>query len=211
MSWCCRRWPLAGWRWPSRRACGRWRNSARHAACASRSKPWAPKTKAALGERDALLGAGREALVVWGRDGTGPFSYGGGDETLQSCLKGADALALSGALDGLSDRGAGFSLTVHDVHGRVLLARGRAVGGMAAVWIEEPAVAGDRRRLQGHPGRPAGAGMAARQGPGADLGQPCLPARRGRDRPGRRQTRAGGAGQGRTRPGRHRPQRKRHP
>ena len=99
------------------------------------------KTKAALGERDALLGAGREALLVWGRDGTGPFSYGGGEELLQSCLKGAEALALSGALDGLSDRGAGFQLTVHDANGRVLMARGRAVGGMAAVWIEEPAVA----------------------------------------------------------------------
>ncbi|HEY0266477.1 MAG TPA: PAS-domain containing protein, partial [Rhizomicrobium sp.] len=79
--------------------------------------------------------------MVWGRDGAGPFSYGGGDEILQSCLKGADALALSGALDGLSDRGAGFALTVHDLHGRMLLARGRAVGGMAAVWIEEPALA----------------------------------------------------------------------
>src|SRR5476649_2411222 len=72
------------------------------------------KTKAALGEREALLSAGREALVVWGRDGAGPFSYGGGDDLLQSCLKGADALALSGALDGLSDRGAAFQLTVHD-------------------------------------------------------------------------------------------------
>ena len=51
------------------------------------------KTKAALGERDALLGAGREALVVWGRDGTGPFSYGGGEEMLQACLKGPNALA----------------------------------------------------------------------------------------------------------------------
>jgi signal transduction histidine kinase len=99
------------------------------------------KTKAAIGEREALLSAGREALVVWGRDGAGPFSYGGGDEILQSCLKGADALALSAALDSLSERGAGFALTVHDAHGRVLLARGRAVGGMAAVWIEEPAVA----------------------------------------------------------------------
>src|ERR1700712_2896610 len=99
------------------------------------------KTKAALGERDALLTAGREALVVWGRDGSGPFSYGGGDETLQSCLKGADALALSSAIDGLSDRGAAFALTVHDAHGRVLLARGRAVGGMAAIWLEEPRIA----------------------------------------------------------------------
>src|ERR1700761_4280937 len=95
------------------------------------------KTKAALGERDALLGAGREALLVWGRDGSGPFSYNGGEEMLQSCLKGADALALSGAIDGLSDRGAGFALQVADSHGRRLVARGRAVGSMAAVWVGE--------------------------------------------------------------------------
>jgi signal transduction histidine kinase len=98
------------------------------------------KTKAALGERDALLGASREALVVWGRDGSGPFSYSGGEELLQSCLKGANALALSGAIDGLSDRGAGFSLAVQDHRGRRLVARGRAVGSMAAVWMEEPQV-----------------------------------------------------------------------
>jgi signal transduction histidine kinase len=95
------------------------------------------KTKAVLGERDALLAAGREALVVWGRDGSGPFSYGGGEELLESCLRGADALALSGALDGLADRGAGFSLRVRDKHGRRLVARGRAVGSMAAVWVED--------------------------------------------------------------------------
>ena len=76
--------------------------------------------------------------MVWGRDGSGPFSYNGGDEQLQSCLRGAEALALSGAIDGLADRGVGFSLTVHDAHGRLLVARGRAVGGMAAVWLEEP-------------------------------------------------------------------------
>ena len=99
------------------------------------------KTKAAVGERDALLGAGREALVVWGRDGTGPFSYGGGDDMLQACLKGPNALALSTALDGLSERGAAFQLGVEDNHGLKLTARGRAVGGMAAVWLEEPSVA----------------------------------------------------------------------
>src|ERR1700761_1594599 len=43
------------------------------------------RAKAALGERDALLGAGREALVVWGRDGSGPLSYGSGEAVLQSC------------------------------------------------------------------------------------------------------------------------------
>ncbi|HET7083487.1 MAG TPA: PAS-domain containing protein [Rhizomicrobium sp.] len=95
------------------------------------------RTKAALGERDALLGAGREALLVWGRDGSGPFSYAGGEERLQSCLKGADALALSSALDGLSDRGQAFQLKVHDAYGQLFVARGRAVGSMAAVWLEE--------------------------------------------------------------------------
>ncbi len=99
------------------------------------------KTKAAVGERDALLGAGREALVVWGRDGTGPFSYGGGDDMLQACLKGPNALALSTALDGLSEGGAAFQLGVEDNNGRKLMARGRAVGGMAAVWLEESMMA----------------------------------------------------------------------
>jgi PAS domain-containing protein len=99
------------------------------------------RAKAAVSERDALLGAGREALVVWGRDGSGPFSYGGGDATLESCLKGPDALVLSQALDSLSDKGTAFQLNVQDKHGRKLVARGRAVGSMAAVWLEEPAVA----------------------------------------------------------------------
>ena len=99
------------------------------------------RAKAAVGERDALLSASREALVVWGRDGSGPFSYGGGDTTLASCLKGPDALVLSQALDDLSDKGITFQLNVQDRHGRKLVARGRAVGSMAAVWLEEPAIA----------------------------------------------------------------------
>ncbi len=101
----------------------------------------AARTRAAVGERDALLGAGREALVVWGRDGSGPFSYGGGDALLDSCLKGPDALALSQALDDLSDKGLTFQIPVADAHGRKLVARGRAVGSMAAVWLEEPLAA----------------------------------------------------------------------
>src|SRR6202008_2380503 len=76
------------------------------------------RTKAVLGEGGALLHAGGEALLVWGRVVSGPFSYGGGNEQLQSCLKGPDALALSAALDGLSDRGAPFQIRVHDSHDR---------------------------------------------------------------------------------------------
>jgi signal transduction histidine kinase len=96
------------------------------------------RTKAALGERDALLGAGRGALVVWGRDGSQPFSYGGGGALLESCLKGPEALALSRALDELANKGVTFQLAVQDAHGRKLVARGRAVGSMAAIWLEEP-------------------------------------------------------------------------
>src|SRR5262249_48728893 len=96
------------------------------------------QAQAAPGGRGALVGAGPPGARGWGRGGSGPFSYNGGDEQLQSCLRGAEALALSGAIDGLADRGAGFSLTVHDAHGRLFVARGRAVGGMAAVWLEEP-------------------------------------------------------------------------
>jgi signal transduction histidine kinase len=94
------------------------------------------RTCARVGERDALLGASREALVVWGRDGRGPFSFGGAENLLDSCLKGAEATDLSQALDDLSEQGAAFEKSVHDAQGRRLRVRGRAVGGMAAVWLE---------------------------------------------------------------------------
>ena len=51
--------------------------------------------------RDALIGAGREAVLVWGRDGTAPRSYGGGEIILDSCLAGADATQLSEVLDAI--------------------------------------------------------------------------------------------------------------
>ncbi|MBU6298561.1 MAG: PAS domain-containing sensor histidine kinase [Alphaproteobacteria bacterium] len=93
------------------------------------------RTRAAVSERDALLGAAHEALIVWGRDGTGPYSYSGAEALLDACLQGADATELSKALDDLSERGAGFALSIHDSHERKVGVRGRAVGGMAAVWL----------------------------------------------------------------------------
>jgi signal transduction histidine kinase len=94
------------------------------------------RMRAAVSERDALLSAGKEALIVWGRDGQPPQTYGNGESLLDACLKGADATAVSEALDTLAERGAGFSLTARDGDGRGFVLRGRAVGGMAAVWIE---------------------------------------------------------------------------
>jgi len=99
------------------------------------------RMRASIGERDALLAAGREALIVWGRDGGEPAAYGGAEAMLESCLAGSDALELSKALDALSERGAGFTLQAHDKNQRVITLRGRAVGGMAAVWLEMQAIA----------------------------------------------------------------------
>jgi signal transduction histidine kinase len=99
------------------------------------------RMRAAIGERDALLSAGREALIVWGRDGGAPLAYAGAEAMLDSCLAGAEATELSKALDDLSERGIGFSLKAHDKDQRGITVRGRAVGGMAAVWMEREVVA----------------------------------------------------------------------
>jgi signal transduction histidine kinase len=124
-------------------AAGLWALAERHLASRLRQalRSAGARTRAAVAERDALLDAGRESLLVWGRDGAGPYSYGGAEALLESCLKGAEAAELSVALDGLSDRGTAFALIVHDTLERRIAVRGRAVGGMAALWIEPEAVA----------------------------------------------------------------------
>ncbi|MEJ1970644.1 MAG: PAS-domain containing protein [Rhizomicrobium sp.] len=99
------------------------------------------RIRAAVGERDALLSAGREALIVWGREATEPVTYGSAEAMLDACLAGPDATVVSQALDGLSERGAAFAMLAHDKAGRAFALRGRAVGSMAAVWIEEEAIA----------------------------------------------------------------------
>src|SRR5277367_839096 len=63
------------------------------------------KTRAAVGERDALLSAGSEALIVWSRENEAPITYGAAQAMLDSCLKGLDGAALSKTLDELTDRG----------------------------------------------------------------------------------------------------------
>jgi signal transduction histidine kinase len=93
------------------------------------------RARAAVGERDALIDAGREAVVVWSRDRDQSTSYGGADALIDSCLAGADALVVGEAIDGLSAHGTAFSLVARDRSGRGVQLRGRAVGGMAAVWL----------------------------------------------------------------------------
>lgn len=76
-------------------------------------------------------------MLVWGRADQQPLSYGGAELLMDACLKGSDAVELSKAIDALSDSGTAFSLTARDTQGQAFLVRGRAVGGMAAVWIEQ--------------------------------------------------------------------------
>ena len=99
------------------------------------------RARAAAAARDALIAAGREAVMVWGRDGSAPYSYGGGEHLLDSCLAGPDATAVSQAIDALSGNGTAFTLTAHERDGRAITLRGRAVGGMAAIWLEPEAEA----------------------------------------------------------------------
>ncbi|HWA30518.1 MAG TPA: PAS domain-containing protein, partial [Rhizomicrobium sp.] len=94
------------------------------------------RARASASARDALLSASRESLIVWGRDGSAAHSYGGAEALLDSCLEGADATELSTAIDALSDQGVAFQMTAHDKHGKPVKLRGRAVGAMAALWLE---------------------------------------------------------------------------
>jgi signal transduction histidine kinase len=98
------------------------------------------RARASASARDALIAASKEPLIVWGRDGTAPRSYGGAEAVLDSCLAGPHATALSEAIDALSDRGAAFVLEARDKNGKRIKLRGRAVGGMAAVWLEQEVV-----------------------------------------------------------------------
>jgi signal transduction histidine kinase len=120
-------------------AAGLWALAEQHAARRLRRSLRNAESRARAGAnaRDALIGAGREAVLVWGRDGAAPRSYGGAELILDSCLAGADAAALSQALDALGDKGAAFAFAARDRNGRAVRLRGRAVGGMAAVWLEE--------------------------------------------------------------------------
>jgi signal transduction histidine kinase len=96
------------------------------------------RTKSQLGERDALLVAGREALVIWGHGGAASLSYNGGEEMVRGILRGPDGAALTKALADLAERGVSFKFLVSDASGKKFTARGRAVGAMAAVWLAEP-------------------------------------------------------------------------
>ena len=97
--------------------------------------------RSAVGARDALIAASRDALVAWGGDESLPRSYGAADRIVESCLAGPDAPQLAEALDALSDRGAPFLVSIRDERERPVTLRGRAVGATAAIWVEASSAA----------------------------------------------------------------------
>jgi signal transduction histidine kinase len=99
------------------------------------------RLRASAEARDALLAAGRESLIAWGRDGSPLRAYGQADLLLDACLAGPDATKFSEAIDALSDRGLGFAFDVRDSESRTISVRGRAVGAMAAIWLQEETAA----------------------------------------------------------------------
>jgi signal transduction histidine kinase len=99
----------------------------------------ASRARALIAARDALIAAGREAVIVWGPDLADPLSFSGGAQLLEACLRGEDATTLSTALDALSASGSEFTLTVRDSNRASIRVRGRPAGHYAAVYLEAEA------------------------------------------------------------------------
>jgi signal transduction histidine kinase len=91
---------------------------------------------AALSARDALLSAGRDPLIAWGAEDAPPQSFGAAEAIVESCLAGSDGIVLAEALDALAERGTAFLLRLRAAEGGAVTLRGRAVGAMAAIWVQ---------------------------------------------------------------------------
>lgn len=103
------------------------------------------RARSMVAEREAIIEAGPEKILVWGKNDGAPHAFGGSEQFLKACLAGPDALALSHALDDLAKTGAPFTLTARTNDATVLV-RGRAVGCEVALWMEE-----EEARAEAHP------------------------------------------------------------
>ncbi|HTK79184.1 MAG TPA: PAS-domain containing protein [Rhizomicrobium sp.] len=100
-------------------------------------RAYAARATAAVAARDAIIGAGHDAVVVLAGESEGRHSYGGGDVLLDSCLGGAEAAQLSEAIESLSQAGVPFALEAHTPNGETVHVRGRPVGPFAAIWLNK--------------------------------------------------------------------------
>jgi PAS domain-containing protein len=100
------------------------------------------KARASVAGRDALLSAGREALIVWGSGISDPLTFSGGAQLIEACLTGPDSMPLAVALDALAEQGSPFTMKARTRDGRTINVRGRPAGAFAAVFLEpEPEAA----------------------------------------------------------------------
>ena len=96
----------------------------------------AASARAEIGTCEALLAAARDPVLAWSSKDGPPHSFGGAETIVESCFAGPDAMKLADALDALSQKGTPFQFVARDELGRAVTLRGRAVGGMAAIWVE---------------------------------------------------------------------------
>lgn len=99
------------------------------------------RSEAALLLRDAVISAGREAVVVLHPGASAPLSFAGGQARLDACLRGADGTVLSSQMERLLQEGIPFSLSAAAPDGRRYMVRGCPIGGHAAIFLREEALA----------------------------------------------------------------------
>jgi PAS domain-containing protein len=97
------------------------------------------RAQSALLLRDAIIAASGEAVAVLGSHLSGPLSFGGGNDLLQLCLAGPDALTLKSALNMLQAKSAAFSQKLRTADGQYMAVRGRPVGGHAVLYMRRMA------------------------------------------------------------------------
>lgn len=100
------------------------------------------KAAADIATRDRLIEASSESVVVLGGRTEETRSYSDGNALIESCLAGPDAIEVSQALRKLRERGEAFSLVARQREGCVVHMRGRAIGSLAAIWLQPESASG---------------------------------------------------------------------
>ena len=85
--------------------------------------------------RDALIAAGGQPIVVLGSDLSSPLSFAGGQDLLQSCLAGPDAVNIATSLDFLFRNGTAFECVALTSERRTVTVKGKTVGGRVVVFF----------------------------------------------------------------------------
>lgn len=102
--------------------------------------------KAEVAYRDALLGSGLQGIVVMKSEDQEREYYGNGRMLYELVLDSVEAPRLVKALDGLSEDGEPFALSVR-AHNNVIALRGVPVAGRAVVYLCEQAITDENKKF----------------------------------------------------------------